>query len=1002
MLGTFVINHGTTLIRSHLKFCTKCGARVKQAPGGGPAKFCTKCGAQLAQEAPRKPRLVESFPFKAMRPQQKEILEQVEQAISQSKRFIILEAPVGFGKSAIAASLGRHLGSAYLLTSTKQLQDQYSADFGFPVVIGKSNFTCLVPTSSGQHLPCSKGRCEVDWKLSECPHYLTFEEYEEHRLGACRRDSKCERLEDDKLCYYYAQKWDAFRAPVMVANYPFFLTELRYTQDIMRRRLLVCDEAHDLEKQMVGFASFSLKKSQLETYRKKEDKPDVVTIPDKGEEASAWMEPLIEARKTLELFVGDHIEDDTMQDRVAACKNALESLKGFLEDLEASPSNWVVNNIRKSSDGSSVEEVVFQPLEIGAYTGRLFESADTILFMSATVFSKETYCRTLGIPQEEAAFIRVKESSFPVENRMIYALGTARLNKNSIDANLGLIAQVVDEIMTRHAGERGIVHTTSYQQARYIMGHVSALNRGRLASTEGVSSRSTLLKVHGSSDESVLISPSLYQGVDLKDELSRFQVLVKVPYPDLSERRTKIKLNRDPGWYDWQTALRMVQTYGRSVRCFDRETEILTTSGWKDWKSLEVGDVAYGVEPKAFELGRRPLRWGRVPVLPNPVLAVNRGGDPEETISIRTNCVDIVVTPDHTILAQTRKTSFLSQTTRRNGRSWTYSTPYLQKSASLLKIQARNLPARFKVPCAGWAKGRRGGTRLEDDWFWLIGFIIGDGSISPTKNEVTIFQSWFPLKRKNAMKIGRVLRRLGLRFRYYERDEPGLAFGYERNGPNGSWVLSGFDSARVRDVFDRGFRRRYSKKVTFRKAKHRLVDGWKRPVCTIPRWVLERASPSQMLKLLEGLMASDGSSRSPSKRSKDHVNGQYWTSNRALADKLQEMLALCGFRSTISVHRAAKGKEELCVGFLNPATTDVTRSSCVRPGPKVPVWCPSTRLGTVIVRRNGMTFIAGNSETDHAVTYVLDSNFAWFLTKHKELFPEYFLEAIRPGADIEK
>ena len=69
-----------------------------------------------------------------------------------------------------------------------------------------------------------------------------------------------------------------------------------------------------------------------------------------------------------------------MQDRVAACKNALESLEGFMEDLKAHPSNWVVNSIRKTvtldgdAGGSSVEEVVFQPLEVGAYTSALFDS----------------------------------------------------------------------------------------------------------------------------------------------------------------------------------------------------------------------------------------------------------------------------------------------------------------------------------------------------------------------------------------------------------------------------------------------------------------------------------------------------------------------------------------------------------------------------------------------------------------------------------------------------
>ena len=153
-----------------------------------------------------------------------------------------------------------------------------------------------------------------------------------------------------------------------------------------------------------------------------------------------------------------------------------------------------------------------------------------------------------------------------------------------------------------------------------------------------------------------------------------------------------------------------------------------------------------------------------------------------------------------------------------------------------------------------------------------------------------------------------------------------------------------------------------------------------------------------MLRLLEGLMAADGSSRSHSKRSRNHINGQYGTSERTIADRLQEMLALCGFRSVISVHSVVKGREQLCVGFVNPATTDVTRASCVKPGPRVPVWCPSTELGTVIARRNGMTFIAGNSDTDHAVTYVLDSNFPWFVGRHRELFPEYFLEAIMaPG-----
>jgi Rad3-related DNA helicase len=505
-----------------------------------------------------------------MRPSQKEVLQQVEAALGKW-RFIILEAPVGFGKSAIAASLCSFSGSAYLLTSTKQLQDQYSADFRLNVVMGKSNFTCLVPTSLGKLLPCSKGRCEVDWKLSDCPHHLTFQEYDEHRRDLCTKDSKCRRLKDDKLCPYYDQKWDAFSSPVTVANYPFFLTELRHTDDIRRRKVLVCDECHDLERQLVSSASFTLRRSTVESYSLRDvSGPERFTLPDLGlESASAYGETLNNAKLRLEAFLSAYLGNDSMQERVAGCRNALESIAGFIEDLESHPDNWVVNSLRKiatSEGGPSVEEVDFQPLEVGAYTSSVFETAETVLLMSATVFSKEAFCRSLGIPVEQAWFIRVGDSSFPVENRRVHVLNAARLNRASLDASLETIARAVDEIMVNHIGERGIVHTTSYQQARYIMDHVSDSSRNRLSTTEGASSRSALLKTHGSTDESVLISPSLYQGVDLKDELSRFQVLVKVPYPDLSERRTRVKLERDPAWYDWQTALRLVQTYGRSVR----------------------------------------------------------------------------------------------------------------------------------------------------------------------------------------------------------------------------------------------------------------------------------------------------------------------------------------------------------------------------------------------------------------------------------------------------
>jgi hypothetical protein len=85
-----------------------------------------------------------------------------------------------------------------------------------------------------------------------------------------------------------------------------------------------------------------------------------------------------------------------------------------------------------------------------------------------------------------------------------------------------------------------------------------------------------------SSKPTVLISPSLHLGLDLKDDLSRFQIITKVPYPSLGDRWIDEKRKRSEQWYTWQTALRLVQGYGRSIRSKD------------DWAKTYVLDSVFG------------------------------------------------------------------------------------------------------------------------------------------------------------------------------------------------------------------------------------------------------------------------------------------------------------------------------------------------------------------------------------------------------------------------
>lgn len=105
----------------------------------------------------------------------------------------------------------------------------------------------------------------------------------------------------------------------------------------------------------------------------------------------------------------------------------------------------------------------------------------------------------------------------------------------------------------------------------------------RLIHTDPEKSREEIASEHfRSTRPTVLISPSLHTGIDLKNEQSRFQILVKVPYPSKGDRWICAKMKKDPAWYNWQTGLRLMQACGRSIRSKD------------DWAKTYVLDTSFG------------------------------------------------------------------------------------------------------------------------------------------------------------------------------------------------------------------------------------------------------------------------------------------------------------------------------------------------------------------------------------------------------------------------
>ena len=530
------------------------------------------------------------FPFPQIREKQKSALADIESAIKSGYRQIFLEAPTGFGKTPVAIAVARYLGSSHICTATKDLQTQYRRDFPFVVEVkGRGNFPCIVKEDMGLDESCDYGPCVKDDGY-DCAYKTRMMDYKIEGEGTIREIVKLDPFAERKYirdlqskskivelewrpCHYFHQKWIGAKSSHTVYNYRYFLSDLFYAGSTQKRNLLILDEAHQLESEVGDFKSFTIRRNMLPFLK--------MQMPDnKIEEIETWIDFCIELKEKMFEFAerAERIIERSNQNVMTEPfteKNLIDtreretSLAAAIDDMKAKKDNWIVSN-RQYDASNQLQKVALVPLDISGYFDPILDKGTVTLFMSATILSKDNLCKTAGLEPDKVRFIRIEESDFPVKNRLIHMKNTAWLNAKTMGESMPKIVNAVDEIMSKHKDEKGIIHTTSYSQLQFIKDNISKENIDRLIETGSKLDRSEVLERHYTSKKpTVLISPSLHLGVDLKDDLSRFQIIVKVPYPDLTDKRIAKMKERDPKWYTWNTVLRLVQAYGRSVRSKD-------------------------------------------------------------------------------------------------------------------------------------------------------------------------------------------------------------------------------------------------------------------------------------------------------------------------------------------------------------------------------------------------------------------------------------------------
>lgn len=530
------------------------------------------------------------------------------------KKYVILEAPTGSGKSIIGFILhyaydyimlringesdenndeeqGKSNIVSYYLTSSKMLQEQLNDDidrFKFDKEITILKGTNSYPCDNGK-----KGYENLTYKTRFC-------------LGV--KDRNYAQYPCQSSCAYENARFEASRKDCVITNYHFFLNVLKsdFNPYFSRRSLTICDEAHLLPDIVANFANFELTPAllnKLTNFNGYYNHIDLKKLIDeamiffkynlKNDANNQVIDKIIkyfDRMKDISSFlsqINTEGDNDYLRIKVHDLLEDIQSLRNRYDDLISlfdRPDDIYFNSFDVSKDGKFLFKHEIKDLcESQNVKKHFIEKCHKILFMSATLGNMDEYSELLGL--EKDTYVKLKiPSVFNYDKSPIYICKSGWLNYKNFQSNIDNVLETVINICDKYKNEKGIIHTATF-----------AINTRfkNMLEEKGISDR---FLFYENADEKercvnrikydnypyVIVGPSLYEGLDLKHDQGRFNILIKVPYPELNDYVSR-KMKRYPFWYDRTTKEKIVQSSGRTNRdvndwshvylldsCFDR------------------------------------------------------------------------------------------------------------------------------------------------------------------------------------------------------------------------------------------------------------------------------------------------------------------------------------------------------------------------------------------------------------------------------------------------
>lgn len=443
--------------------------------------------------------------------------------VASDKRWSLLQAGTGAGKTLIAATVARlRSGRTLQLTGTRALQSQAVNDFGeagLKLIQGASNYRC------------------IDSRRRTC----------EHGDDDTRARCQYRRRDSTQLCTQVAAQQVAKDADWVIANYATWLAVGRYTPDALGAfDTLWADEGHDALSWLTDACAMTFTATELRSI-------SVDTPPSDGN----WHDWSLVA---IDAAVSAY---RTARDRGTSPQQltTLTELGKRLRELSASASGdsdvqWVGETVRSGWHWCPVWPAKFAE-------AKLWRGVPRVVLSSATLTHEDA--KHLGLRRDDYSFHEL-DAGFSAARHPLYYLPVARIDKDMGEGEWRLVVNEWDRFIGARLklGWRGVVQATSYEWAQRVM--ATSRHSEQMVTHDRRNAREVIAQFTRRDGPGVLVSPTVSEGHDFIDDICRWQVHVKLPFPNTLSPVLKARCTTDKNYRYHLAGRSFEQRCGRNMR----------------------------------------------------------------------------------------------------------------------------------------------------------------------------------------------------------------------------------------------------------------------------------------------------------------------------------------------------------------------------------------------------------------------------------------------------